>query len=428
MPDIEVTRKNGAPVKVACAHDDLVPLEKIIENPRNPNKHPKKQIELLAKIIEARGWRHPITVSNQSGFIVAGAGRLMAAKALDLDAAPVDYQDYVNEAEEWADLLADNRIPEFAETDKKLLSELLSELKAQSVDLALAGFDIKTADKLFEQIARSSNKGGASAILRAASLESLKPTDEEYAILKDRKFLVEFSGGKDSSAATAWLKTFFPDNQVELMFVDLGADFIGFHIFLHQFAEHVGYELKVLRAEKTVFDAFLAKGDWPMFIGPYCHEYLHKPLDDNVMRHDADKVCVVRGGRMAEKAAHGKTHESRFRTIDRMEKYLFFEPLYFGAKEVSESVLKETGVPVWEGYSFGLQRTACRICPGQKPKGYAAIRAQYPDVWAEILFLEERFGPGSWQRREDGFARPVSEMADLGQADFEAGGYPKRNA
>ena len=307
------------------------------------------------------------------------------------------------------------------------MGTLLAELKDLAVDLELTGYKLETAEGLMAAIARAGQKPQASAILKAASLESLKPTPEEYEILKDRKFLVEFSGGKDSSAATAWLKTFFPKNQVELMFVDLGADFIGFHLFLAHFAEHVGYELKVLRSERTVFDAFLAKGDWPMFMGPYCHDLLHKPIDDYVRSHDPNKVCAVRGGRLAEKAKQGKAHESRFRVIDRMENYLFFEPIYFGAKEVSESILKETGVPVWEGYSYGNQRTACRICPGQKPSGYAAIRANYPEVWAELIELEKRFGPGAWQRREDGLGKSFEDLADLGQEAFEAGGFLRRS-
>lgn len=79
----------------------MVPVEEIIPNPRNPNKHPKKQIELLAKIIKAQGWRAPITVSNRSGFIVRGHARLEAAKLLGLTECPVDFQDYENEAVEW---------------------------------------------------------------------------------------------------------------------------------------------------------------------------------------------------------------------------------------------------------------------------------------------------------------------------------------
>ena len=67
-------------ILVHCAHDRLVPLKDINPNPRNYNKHPEAQIELLAKNIKSVGWRHPITVSNLSGQIVAGHARLEAAK------------------------------------------------------------------------------------------------------------------------------------------------------------------------------------------------------------------------------------------------------------------------------------------------------------------------------------------------------------
>lgn len=95
-------------VEVHCAHDAMVDTAALIPNPRNPNTHPDKQIALLAKIITLQGWRAPITVSNRSGFIVRGHGRLMAAKAAGLEVCPVDYQDYENEAAEILDMLMDN--------------------------------------------------------------------------------------------------------------------------------------------------------------------------------------------------------------------------------------------------------------------------------------------------------------------------------
>lgn len=73
-------------------------------NPRNPNKHPQKQIERLAKIIKEQGWRAPITVSNRSGFIVRGHARLEAAKLLQLKSVPVDLQNYDSDDLELADL------------------------------------------------------------------------------------------------------------------------------------------------------------------------------------------------------------------------------------------------------------------------------------------------------------------------------------
>lgn len=105
-------------VPVFCAHDAIVAIEKLIPNPKNPNTHPDAQIQALGRIIRQTGWRAPITVSKRSGFIVKGHGRLAAAKLEGLTEVPVDYQNYTNEAEEYADLVADNRIAELAEPDE----------------------------------------------------------------------------------------------------------------------------------------------------------------------------------------------------------------------------------------------------------------------------------------------------------------------
>jgi hypothetical protein len=59
------TSEQETSIPVCCAYDELVPLGRLVGNPRNPNTHPKTQIELLAKIIAAQGWRAPITVSTR---------------------------------------------------------------------------------------------------------------------------------------------------------------------------------------------------------------------------------------------------------------------------------------------------------------------------------------------------------------------------
>lgn len=75
-------------IEVWCSFDELVPTERLVENPKNPNRHPEAQVELLAKNIKYFGWRHPVTVSKRSGFIVAGHGRLAAAKKLGAAIVP----------------------------------------------------------------------------------------------------------------------------------------------------------------------------------------------------------------------------------------------------------------------------------------------------------------------------------------------------
>lgn len=125
--------------KVFCAFDSLTATDDLKPNPNNPNKHPKEQIKQLAKIIKFNGWRAPITVSKRSGFIVRGHGRLAAAKELGTTSVPVDFQEYDDDASEYADLIADNQIAELSATDDLMLDNLLSSDIFKDFDLDLAG-------------------------------------------------------------------------------------------------------------------------------------------------------------------------------------------------------------------------------------------------------------------------------------------------
>lgn len=150
-------------VPVFCAHDKIVDIKKLIPNPRNPNTHPEDQIELLARIIEQTGWRAPITVSTASGYVVKGHGRLAAAKLKGWKRVPVDYQNYSSEAEEYADLLADNRIAELAEIDRQQLAEIFAEVDMDDVPLELTGYTdealMELTDGLIEAIHEEGHEG-----------------------------------------------------------------------------------------------------------------------------------------------------------------------------------------------------------------------------------------------------------------------------
>lgn len=135
-----------------CAHTELVPIEQLTPNPRNPNTHPEAQLALLAKIIAAQGFRSPIVVSRRSGFIIKGHGRLEAARRLGMEKVPVDVQDYPNEAAEYADLIADNRLAELAEMDTAALKDLLAELDTGELDMDLTGYDSAALEELMTAV------------------------------------------------------------------------------------------------------------------------------------------------------------------------------------------------------------------------------------------------------------------------------------
>ena len=138
-------------IEVWCSFDELVSVDSLNPNPKNPNKHPDSQIELLSKNIKYLGWRHPITVSKRSGFIVAGHGRLMAAKKLGVQIVPVDYQEFNSDADEMAVLVADNRLAELSETSEEDLKNILSELDGK-IEIDLTGFSDAEVEQLLRDI------------------------------------------------------------------------------------------------------------------------------------------------------------------------------------------------------------------------------------------------------------------------------------
>ena len=148
-------KEQASSIDVHCAFTRLADIAELIPNPRNPNKHGDRQIALLAKIIRHQGWRSPVVVSKRSGFVVSGHGRLEAAKLLQVEKVPVDFQDFDSDADEWAHLVADNRIAELAEIDDNVLNGLLAELQTTATDMDFTGFD---ADALAEALSLEAPK------------------------------------------------------------------------------------------------------------------------------------------------------------------------------------------------------------------------------------------------------------------------------
>lgn len=147
---------------VYCSFDKIVPIRELKPNPDNPNTHGDSQIKLLGDIIESTGWRAPITVSKRSGLIVKGHGRRMAAIHKGLQYAPVEFQDYATDAEERADLLADNRIAELAEMDEGKLADMIKDIQGE-ISTELAGYTAKDIENLLGDVKPDTVDDGADA-------------------------------------------------------------------------------------------------------------------------------------------------------------------------------------------------------------------------------------------------------------------------
>lgn len=123
----------------------IVPISELKPNPQNRNKHPQEQIDRLAEIIKYQGFRSPIVVSNQSGFIVMGHGRLEAAKLAGLKEVPVIYQDFDSAEQEYAAQVSDNAVALWAELDLSSINNDLAEL-GPDFDIDLLGIKNFTLD------------------------------------------------------------------------------------------------------------------------------------------------------------------------------------------------------------------------------------------------------------------------------------------
>lgn len=142
-------------VAVHCRYDEIREIGTLTEHPKNPNHHPLYQIDRLAEIIQHTGWRQPIAVSAQSGYIVKGHGRYQAAKQAGWKHVPVEVQSYESPEQELADLIADNRMAELADMDKVALGATLQELSEEATDtLFLTGYTRTDIDALLAETER----------------------------------------------------------------------------------------------------------------------------------------------------------------------------------------------------------------------------------------------------------------------------------
>lgn len=122
----------------------------------NPKQHKDKQIQQIANSISRFGFNNPILIDENSE-IIAGHGRLDAAKLLKLETVPVICLSHLNEAEKRAYRIADNKLTENGQWDVDLLKLEFSEIEKLSMnleselDLDITGFDFKEIDVLLDE-------------------------------------------------------------------------------------------------------------------------------------------------------------------------------------------------------------------------------------------------------------------------------------
>jgi DNA modification methylase len=131
---------------------ELWPLDRLVPYAKNARTHSDEQVAQIAASIAEFGFNNPVLVDTNAG-IIAGHGRVLAARKLGLDQVPVVVLDHLSETQKRAFILADNRIAENAGWDNEILRTELTGLKDADLDLGLLGFDEDELAALFAETA-----------------------------------------------------------------------------------------------------------------------------------------------------------------------------------------------------------------------------------------------------------------------------------
>lgn len=155
MP-LSSTRDGGAAKRLSAVANralsiKYLPASRLKHDPKNPRLHSEKQVQQIARSIEAFGFNVPVLI-NAKSQVIAGHGRLEACQLLGIAEVPTIRLEHLTEAQARAFLIADNRLTENATWDDRLLAEQLKELSDLDLDFSLetTGFEMGEIDLLIE--------------------------------------------------------------------------------------------------------------------------------------------------------------------------------------------------------------------------------------------------------------------------------------
>ena len=128
-----------------------IALERLVPYARNARTHSQSQVAQIAGSIAEFGFVNPVLIGGDN-IIIAGHGRVMAAKKLGLETVPTIRLDHLTENQRRALVIADNKIAENAGWDEELLRLELQNLADEDFDLDLLGFDDVELDDLLASL------------------------------------------------------------------------------------------------------------------------------------------------------------------------------------------------------------------------------------------------------------------------------------
>jgi hypothetical protein len=151
-------------------------LGKLIPYARNPRTHSDAQVAQIAASIVEFGFNNPILVDTQAG-VIAGHGRLLAARQLGLEQVPVIVLDHLSEMQKRAYIIADNQLALNAGWDDDTQREQLAELRDADFDLETLGFADEELRELLAAAEQDSTSSDEEEVPEASGDPVTRPGD-----------------------------------------------------------------------------------------------------------------------------------------------------------------------------------------------------------------------------------------------------------
>lgn len=128
---------------------ETIKIDKIIPYARNARTHSPDQVAQIAASIREFGFTNPVLIDKDGG-IIAGHGRVLAARQLDLTEIPCVRLGHLTDTQRRAYIIADNRLAETSGWDLKMLAMEIEDLRLEDFDIDLTGFSAEALEAMFE--------------------------------------------------------------------------------------------------------------------------------------------------------------------------------------------------------------------------------------------------------------------------------------
>jgi len=362
----------------------------------NPKKHPEEQINKIVRSFSEYGWTNPI-LATKDNMIVAGHARVEAAKKAGIREVPVIYLPFEGK-KALAYAIADNKLAE-REWDFGKMADLLTELDDGQFNLELTGFDIEEVEKIMNWTPAQFRPGAGYAKVDPEKIKDLTLSDTE----KDKfhnydTFLVQYSGGRDSTVALWWAKKNFPERRIVAVYSDPGVEFPGMGAAVEDVTQFLGVELEAVKP-KTEWWIWIKANGWPSMIYRPCQAvFVFTPISEVIRKFNSKKTLLVDGSR-AKQVIRGskKGKDTKLPSLQYSKEtkdFKAYHPTYALSDKDVWNIVQSEKIPIWRGYEMGFVRSACWCCPFQCGVQAYMLQKHYPGLADEIRYWEKRLGSG----------------------------------